>query len=291
MRLEQTNYTMPKTLFLFLALAFLASCSKFTRAMKHPDWKVRYAAANAYYEKGDFYRASMLLEELVTIIKNDKAAEDIHYKFANSCAEEKRLVDAEYYFRTFYATYRQSPKAEEALYLASLTLSKMSPQWYLDQENTRLAIESLQDFINRYPKSPRAADASQIIINLREKQEIKAYNNAKLFYKLDRHKSAVIVLDNFQKDFPDSKYKEEAAFLALEALFAFADASFAEKQDERYREVIARYETFLDKFPKSEYLRQAQNIFSAARRGLQTLANKAADPTLEKTEKTSDYDQ
>ncbi|TAF35745.1 MAG: outer membrane protein assembly factor BamD [Cytophagales bacterium] len=280
---------------LFCVLACLAmlltnsSCSKLSRALKNPDWKVRYQAANQYYEKGDYYRASLLLEELVSIIKNDPTAEDIHYKFANCCYEENRLVDAEYYFRTFYSTYRQSPKAEDALYMSAVTMSRMSPIWYLDQENTRYAIESIQDFINRFPKSARAKDASDKIIELRQKLEFKEYNNAKLFYKLERHKSAVIVLDNFQKDFPDSKYKEEAAYMSIRALYAYAKSSFEDVQAERFQEVIGRCENFIDKYSKSVYVNETQDIYASARRGLENLAKQKQ--AIETKKKQSEYDK
>jgi outer membrane protein assembly factor BamD len=71
----------------------------------------------------------------------------------------------------------------------------------LDQENTLKAIESLQLFINLYPKSERVAEASKLIQNLRDKLEKKAFENAKLYfvtgaYDPSNYKSAIIAFKN-----------------------------------------------------------------------------------------------
>ena len=55
-----------------LCLVILASCNKFRKIQKSDDWELKYKAAINYYEKGDYYRASVLFEQLLPIIRGTK---------------------------------------------------------------------------------------------------------------------------------------------------------------------------------------------------------------------------
>jgi outer membrane protein assembly factor BamD len=135
-----------------------------------------------------------------------------------------------------------------------------SPIFSLDQENTIKAIEALQLFINLHPKGERVAEASKLIANLREKLETKSYANARLFLDIGDYKSAVIAFRNSAREFPDTKYAEEMEFLTVKAQALYAGASFELKQEERYNEAIQLYAEFVQNYPSSKYLKEAEDI-------------------------------
>ena len=52
-----------------LILVLVSSCSKFRQIQKSTDWKAKYAAAIAYYEEEEYYKAGVLLDQVLPIIK------------------------------------------------------------------------------------------------------------------------------------------------------------------------------------------------------------------------------
>jgi outer membrane protein assembly factor BamD len=124
------------------------------------------------------------------------------------------------------------------------------------------AITAVQTFLNRYPSSEFREDAIEIQKELRLKLEKKAYENAKLYVQLNSLNSALIALDNFRKDYPDSQLTEEATFLLVEASYKYARASILSRQKERFYDCIEFYEEFVDNFPESKHLKDIQSYYS-----------------------------
>lgn len=255
-----------------LVLAFLlGGCSKFSRVMKNPNWRMRYAAALDYYEAKDYYRAGILLEELVPIVRGQQEAEKVNYYHANCYFEQGQYILSAHYFKNFHDTYRRSPFAIEALYNHAFSMYLDSPSSNLDQSNTTQAINALQDFINRYPESEYVEKATALITEMQRKLEKKAYEIAELYYDLSMYKAAIIAFDNFQKDYPDSNKQEDAAFMKVKSSYDLADKSYYSFQKERYEDVLEHYNVMLEKYPNSSLLKEAQVYFDNTQKGLKKL--------------------
>ena len=115
-----------------------------------------------------------------------------------------------------------------------------------------------------------------MILDLRGKLERKAYEKAKLYYQtsgfnIATYKSAVIAINNFQKEFPDSEYNEELAFLKVDAEFSLAQNSLETKQKERYQDAMSYYQAFVDKYPNSKYIKQAEKMFETSQKEIDRL--------------------
>ncbi len=263
-------------LFLLFSLVLLTSCSKFSKLQKNGTQQEKYDAALDYYKKGEYYKAGLLFEELIPLLKGGTEAELAEFYNAYCQYHQGIYSMSQYLFKKFYDTYARSEYAQEAFYMHAFSLYKDSPPSSLDQSNTMTAISSLQDFINLYPDSPFRDECTRYIMELRNKLELKAYEKAKLYYKISDFqfqslKSSVIAIENFQKDFPDSRYNEELAYLKVDAQYSLAKSSLATKQRERYQEVITFYETFIDKFPKSSYGRDAEKLYGESRKELERI--------------------
>src|SRR5690606_34098877 len=125
---------------------------------------------------------------------------------------------ARYHFQDFVEYYANSPRAEECRFMAAYCFYLEAPRASLDQEYTYRAIESLQLFLNIYPESERAEEASNLIQELRDRLVAKAFANAKLYLDMglmDDYRAAVIAFDNALRDYPDTKYAEEMEFLSV----------------------------------------------------------------------------
>lgn len=265
------------TLFvLFIAVFLLSSCSKFTKLQKSGTDKEKYDAALEYYQKGDFYRAGLLFEELIPLLKGGTESELAQFYYAYSQYQQEQYSMSQYLFKKFYDTYARSDYAQEALYMHAYSLYKDSAPHTLDQTSTLTAISALQDFINTYPNSPFRKECTNYILELREKLELKAYEKAKLYYKISDFnlaslKSAVISIENFKKDFPDSRFSEELSYLKVDAQYTLAKSSFADKQKERYQDAVKFYQNFVDKYPQSGYLKEAEKLYTSSVEALEKL--------------------
>lgn len=261
---------------ILIFLLLITSCSKFQKIVKNPQWQVRYQAALEYYEKGDYYRAGALLEDLVPILVGTIEAEKARFYLAYCYFKQGQYTMSGNGFKTFHDTYSRSEFAEEALFMSAYSQFMDCPAPNLDQSNTNDAIDEFQEFINRYPNSKYAQQASGQILELRSKLETKAFNTARLYqklvnYKYEYSKSAVIAYENFRKDFPDSKLQEEAFFHKIEAQYDLAKNSYYTKQKERFEELVEMYQTFTEKYPQSRFLKQAESIYEQTKRQLASI--------------------
>ena len=254
-------------LFLFVTSLLLGSCtSSYQRLLKSPDVNKKYEAAVQYYEKGDFFRAGTLLEDLIPLLKGRPEAEKAQFYFANTNYKQRNYVLSAFYFKTFTDTYPNSEYAQEASYLHAKSLFLDSPGYELDQTNTVSALESIQDFLNRYPDSKFRAETEGMSQELQKKLDSKAFESARLYYQLRYNQAAVVALTNFQLNYPASSYIEQAAFLRVSAQFAWAQESVESKQRERFLEVVSFYQQFVDTYPQSKNLKAALVMYDTSQR-------------------------
>ena len=248
-------------LFLFFLLFLFTGCSKFRKIQKNTDWRVKYEAALKYFDEQDYHRSTLLLEDILPIIRGTQEAELGNLRLAYCYYHQRQYILSNHHFDQFITIYGRSEYVEEASYMSAFSLYLQSPEYQLDQTQTYEAVAAMQNFINRYPSSKFAGDADRIIDELQVKLEKKAYENCKLYHRLERLKSTLIVLDNFKKNFPDSDYNEEIAFLKIEASYKLASTSIYSKQEERFRQTTDFYLNFIDKYPKSEFLQSAEEMY------------------------------
>ena len=264
-------------LFLLVSTLILGSCANgYQRLLKSTDVNKKYEAAVKYYDKGDFFRAGTLLEDLIPLLKGRPEAEKAQFYFANTNYKQRNYVLSAFYFKQFTDTYPNSPYAEEASFLHAKSLFLDSPGFELDQTNTVSALESIQDFLNRYADSKYKQETENMSQELQKKLENKAFESAKLYYQLRYNQAAVVALTNFQLQYPASGYAEQAAFLRLTAQYAWAEESVEDKQRERFLEAVSFYQQFLDAYPKSKNLKAAQDMYDVSQARLTKLKKPAA---------------
>ena len=259
---------------MFMLIITLGSCkSKYDKLKASNDNAKKYQEAVKYYNKKDYTKALGLFEDLVPRYRGRDEAQDLFYYYAYTNYRLKDYTSARFHFKTFADTYPSSPRAEECRFIAAYCFYLDSPIYSLDQENTTKAIESLQLFINLYPKSDRVTEASKLIQNLRDKLEQKSYADSKLYLTIGDYQSAVIAFGNTLRDYPDTKYAEELEFLTIQAQYEFAKVSSERKQPERFEQAISFADQFTEKYPQSKFLKEAANYKKNSQQGIQS-ANK-----------------
>lgn len=260
------------TVFILILGLFTAfSCSKFRKIEKNPDWRVKYEAGLVYYAKKDYYRTSILFEQILPIVRGLPEAEKVQFYLAYCQYYEKLYLLAAEQFKSFYETYGRGTLSEEARFMYAYSLYKSSPGPSLDQSESIQAMTSMQDFLNRFPNSTFKDQSVEVIYTVQERLEKKGFENANQYVKMRQYKAAIVALDNFQKNFPDSKYLEESHYLVVQAKFELAEMSVLAKQRERYADVVESYKNFLDRYPESKLLKEAERYYTESNSKLTTL--------------------
>lgn len=246
-----------------LCLLF-ASCSEYQKILKSDDAELKFEKAIEYYEDGDYFRAKTLLADLRSYYRGTAKAEKINFynAYAHYGSGELRL--AAYYFKEFANSFPTSEYREEAEYMAALCYYHLSPQVSLEQVFTKRAIDELQLFLDRFPESERRDTVNVFMDELQQKLELKAFNNAHLYYKIGSYRAAVTALNNVLVDFPDTKFREDIMFYIVKAKYEYADNSVRDMQAERYRKAVEAYYDLVDMYPESDRIREAERLYDNA---------------------------
>ncbi len=250
--------------YFFIIVIFLitfSGCSEFQKALKSKDYEFKYKKAIEYYEDEDWYRSQSLINDVLPVYRGTEKAKKLYYMKAYTHYNQSEYILAAYHFRTFIKTYPNDDLTKECEFMLAECFNKEAPGYNLDQQNTLKAIQGYQLFINKYPDSERVVLANKRIDELRKRLEKKAYENAKLYYKLRNYKASVIALKNTLRDYPDSPYREELLYLIMKSNYLYAKNSVEKMQKERYQETLNDYYAFIDEFPKSEKMKEAEKIF------------------------------
>ncbi|GAB4254677.1 MAG: outer membrane protein assembly factor BamD [Vicingaceae bacterium] len=242
----------------------LFACSEYQKVLKSSDLDYKYEKALEYYENDEYFKALPLFEELIPLYRGSSRAEKVYYYYCYCNYYEEFYDVAAYHFKKYSKTFSTSSHAEEALFMSGYCNYIQSPAPSLDQTNTKRAISELQLFINSYPTSNLVDSSNSLIDKLRSKLEEKSYNNAYLYYKTENYKSAIIALNNHLKDYPETDKAELVNFIILKSNYFLAINSIQEKKLERFNNTIEAYYNFVDLFPNSKYIKEAEAYFNKA---------------------------
>ncbi|MEM9885228.1 MAG: outer membrane protein assembly factor BamD [Bacteroidota bacterium] len=247
-------------LFFVLIICSVACRTEFEKVRTSGDPKLLLEKANEYFEEGDYQKAQSLYELIIPVYRGKKELEGIYYNYAYTYYNLESYILAAYYFDNFSQTFGASPKREEMDFMAAYANYKLSPSFRLDQKYTTEAINKLQNFINTYTASDKVEQANNLIAELREKLEEKAFDSGKLYYDIRQYASAIQSFENLLRDFPETDQIEKVRYFLVLASYDFAENSVIGKQIERYRSAVERSETFIRKHPDSQYVNEVRTI-------------------------------
>ena len=192
---------MRKKIQLLLFIVIITSCGKYQKILRSDDYNYKYEQAILYYENEDYNRAMPLFNELSTVLKGTNKIQEVNFYYAYCNYSLGDNLMAAYLFRNYTINFPNSKHTEECAYMTAYCYYNEAPTYSLDATNTYRAIKELQSFIDRYPTSSRVEKSNGLIDELRAKLSLKAFNNAKQYYKTSHYKAAIIALDNVLIDF------------------------------------------------------------------------------------------
>lgn len=260
---------MKKSLYtLLLGLLLLTSCSEYNKLLKTNDIECKYEAAKAYFIGREYGKAAPLLEDIVSMLKGNRNAEESLYMLAMCYYESGDYETASQYFKTYYTSYQRGIYNELARFHCGKALYKNIPVPELDQTSTHSAIQEFQLFLEYYPATQFRQEAQDMLFNMYEILAKKDYLSAKLYYDLgsfdlmrNNYQACIITAQNILKEYPYTKLREDLSILILRAKYKMALKSVEDKKVDRYRDAVDEYYAFKNEFPESKYLDEAEKYY------------------------------
>jgi outer membrane protein assembly factor BamD len=276
------KYTLPIAI---LSLIVLSSCSDYNEVLKSDDYSRKLEVANDMFERGStpkikhagkknekrnvkksvILRSVSLYEQVYQRLPKTAEGELSYFRIGKAYYVAQDYYMAGYYLGMFPQRFPYSIKAEESLFLSAMCSVHNSPEASLDQTETELAINDLQQFIDRYPRSEYVDSCNNIIDGLRYKIEQKAFESVQLYSKTERFRAAVSSALTFADDFPMSEHQEEVSYILVKNSYLLAKNSVESKKVERINETFERYDNFVVQFPESKYIKELAGYVDSAR--------------------------
>ncbi len=256
-----------KPLIILLLALFVASCSKFNKVLKSSDTEVKYEAAMKYYKKKDYFKAGQLFDDLLQMYRGTLRAEEVYYYYTYCKYYMLELPVAAFHFKNFYETYPNSQYAEECFFMYAYCNFVEAYPYNLDPTYTYKAIDEFQLFVNVYPNSKYVARCNDLIDECRARLQKKAYEGAKLYYKIEDYKAAYVAFKNLIADYPDleEKRREESTFVIIKAAYKYAEQSIDTKKEERFGLVVKAYTVYAEEYPAGADMGEATRIVEKAK--------------------------
>lgn len=258
---------------LVITVIIFGSCSEYQKVVKSDDYQLKFHQANELFDKQKYNKSIVLYEQVYQNSPKTDQGQVSYYRLAKSYYNLGDFYMSGYYFNSFIQRYPYSSKVEESLFMVAMCSVKNSPEFHLDQEETNIAINKVQQFINEYPESKLVDSCNNIIDNLRLKLEIKDFEKVKLYSKTESFKAATTAAQIFLENYPRSKFTEEVWYLLVKNSFSLSKNSISSKKKERFEQTIERYRNFATLFSNSSYVKELKYVEIESQKELSLLTN------------------
>ena len=259
-----------KSLFLALvALAAMVSCkSQYEVLLNSNDVDQKYAAAFDYFNAGKYAKSAALFESLSVLTNGMERDDTVNFYWGLSNYRFKDFYTAEANFDKFIETYPRSPFTSEARYLRLDCLYRSTLRYELDQAPTYKAINAVSEYILEYPENIHMKECRDMLLELNGRLDLKAYESARLYYRMEDYLAARVALRNVLKDDSENIYREDILYYIAMSSYKYASLSVPAKRRERYLTFIDDYYNFIGELPESHYRRELDNVYRKAQKAL-----------------------
>ncbi len=268
-----------RTSFLGLAVAalvlLLAGCAS-GNTLRYDSAQDAFEKGLDAYEEEEYERAISYFRAVFTYGRANEWADDAQLYVARAYREQKRYVLAATEYGRFIELYRTDERVPQAEYERAMAYYRLSPQYQLDQTDSRRAISFFQLFLDRYPRHELADEAEAKVEELQNKLARKRYEAAELYERREMYGAATVYFESVFDEYPQTPYADDALLGAIRAYLNYSDLSIRAKQDERLRRAVENYERLVQVFPESEHLKEAEALYERAARQLDELEEESS---------------
>lgn len=252
------------------AVAAVAACkSEYEILLSSNDVDAKYKAAMDLFNNRKYLKAGQLFESMAILTDGTERDDTVRYYWALSNYRYKDYYTAESNLAKFIEKYPASPFTEDARFLRLDCLYRATLRWELDQTPTRNCLAYITEYVTEYPTDgPHLEACMKMIDDLKERLDRKAFENARLYYKMEDYLAARVALRNVLKDNADNLYREDILYYTAMASYHYARMSVQAKQKERYLVFVDDYLNFVGEYPDSKYRRELDAMNRRSQRAL-----------------------
>lgn len=261
-----------------------AACkSQYDALLASNDVEEKYKAAFEYFQRERYQRAAALFESMSIMTDRTSRADTVQFYWGLSNYRNRDYYTAETNFSKFVEIYPTSPFAPEARFLRIDCLYRSTLRYELDQKPTYTAINAINEYLRDYPSNDYTSDCQAMLKDLNDRLDTKAYEAAKLYYRMEDYLASRVALRNVLKDDADNIYREDILYYIAMSSYKYAQLSVREKQKERYLTFVDDYLNFVGEIPESPYRRELDALYARAQKALGRYSG--VDEMLDKKEK------
>ncbi len=253
---------------LFAVLGLVSCKSQYEILLNSNDVDAKYKAAFDYFNEGKYSKAASLFESLSVLTNGTERDDTVRYYWGLSNYRFKDYYTAETNFEKFIESYPRSPFTSEARYLRLDCLYRSTLRYELDQTPTYKAINAISEYILEYPSNPHMEECRDMLMELNERLDRKAYEGAKLYYKMEDYLASRVAFRNVLKDDSENIYREDILYYVAMSSYKYAYYSVPAKQKERYLTFIDDYYNFIGELPDSHYRKELESVYRKAQKAL-----------------------
>lgn len=256
-------------LVVLISVIAIASCkSQYEIMLNSNDADAKYEAAFNYFNEGKYAKAAALFESLSVLTDGTERDDTVRYYWGLSNYKFKDYYTAETNFEKFIESYPRSPFSSEARYLRVDCLYRQTLRYELDQNPTYKAMNEISEYIIEYTSTPHLQECRDMLSDLNERLDRKAYEAAKLYYRMEDYLASHVAFKNVLKDDSDNMYREDILYYIAMSSYKYAHLSVPAKQKERYLVFVDDYLNFIGEIPQSHYRKELDSIYQKAQKAL-----------------------
>ncbi|MBQ1672559.1 MAG: outer membrane protein assembly factor BamD [Bacteroidales bacterium] len=252
-----------------VALALLPACkSQYDAIFYGSDVQAKYKMAFDLFEAKKYTKAAETFESLTMATRGTAQEDTVQFYWGLSNYRYGDYITAESNFQEFINTFPVSPFTEEAKFLHLDCLYHGTYRYELDQMPTYKALSAMSVFQIENPDSKYHDRVAEMMDELNNRLELKAYKSAWLYYHMEDYLAAHYALKNVLKDNADNRYREDILYYTAMAAYKYALNSVPSKQRERYLVFVDDYFNIVSEFPESKYLKELEGLYNKAQKQL-----------------------
>lgn len=254
------------TLALLLSAGLFSCKGQFDALLESGSADAKYDAAFDYFNAGKYSRAAKLFESLALLTGGTERDDTVQFYWGLSNYRAKDYYTAETNFDRFLREFPRSPFASQAEFLHVNCLYKSTLRYELDQTPTYKALAALNEYLIGHMDSINAESCRRMIDDLNGRLDKKAFENARLYYKMEDYKASRVAFRNILKDDADNRYREEILYYTAMSSYKFAALSVSSKQKERFLVFTDDYLNFVGEYPESAYRKELDALFEKVKK-------------------------
>lgn len=240
-----------KLLIALLIIVLSAACSS-SRPTPEENAEKLFHSGERFMARGLWDDAIKAWEQVRDTYYSPELSMLAELKIAETYFVSERYPEAATSYSEFLKRYPNDFRAPTILFRLGQSYYRQILSPDRDQTNTRNAMRTFEDFLQKFPRDRNAEQAAQLILRARTRLADHEVYVGRFYLQRKQYQPAIQRLENILEQFPDYYYRDEAFFFLGRAYLATG------KTDQAH----SILQQLMEQFPGSSYFDKARKIIS-----------------------------